>query len=49
MHLYLLESKYLIRMYHQVGISKLSPSQLSRLCNGHQVHVKIDGSHILPR
>ncbi len=32
-------------MYHEVGIAKLSPAQLSRLRNGHKVRVKIGNAH----
>ena len=32
-------------MYHEVGISKLSSGQLSRLRNGHKVRVKIGDAH----
>ncbi len=36
---------YLIIMYHEVGIAKLSPTQLSRLRNGHKVRVKMGEAH----
>ena len=32
-------------MYHEVGIAKLSPAQLSRLRNGHKVRVKMGEAH----
>lgn len=32
-------------MYHQVGISKLSPTQISRLRNGHKVRIKMGNAH----
>jgi hypothetical protein len=32
-------------MYHEVGIAKLSPTQLSRLRNGHKVRVKMGNDH----
>jgi hypothetical protein len=32
-------------MYHEVGIAKLRPTQLSRLRNGHKVRVKTGDAH----
>ena len=32
-------------MYHEVGIAKLSPTQISRLRNGHKVRVKMGNAH----
>ncbi len=34
-------------MYHEVGLAKLSPAQLSQLQNGHKVRVKMGEAHKL--
>ena len=35
-------------MYHHVGISKLSPAQMSKLKHGQAVRIKLGSSHTLP-